>query len=403
VYGEGEFVGDVYTPPDAPQLPIAVVAADDGDNRTGYAIVEFSEGRKASAGLMSWTEISTFELKALSAPKCYANGWQQIEVEIAVAARDDANGQPIEISDADLATLKFLEVGTNKEQAFLPPYEEALDAASDDDWAVNNNPNLINRQVAMRDESGERLGEVRRRRFYIHSRKPGKITLYAAIQNTETGQWVLSEKVGEHGKIELQGLDLPSFTSESYSFKRTRVAGDESPPDGDEFAYVDNSTDYWLLEHVISEGRVTKFARLGIKAADIKSSVSWSSHLDDDRFASYTGFSFLSADRTVNEGLLFDGLFYRMAKHRSHAVPGLLRDKGPGAGQLMLSLHRVEDFKFRIVEQDAPYRQALEKELVLDLLDVEGNLHPLTFAYGVTGDEAKEGLAHRDKLKLSLR
>jgi len=403
VYGEGKFVGDVYTPPDAPQLPIAVVAADDGNDRTGYAIVEFSEGRKASAGLMSWTDLSTFELKALSAPKCYANGWQQIEVEVVVAASDDENGQPIEISDADLATLKFLEVGTNKELAFLAPYEEALDAASEDKWAVNNTPNRINRQVPMRDESSERLGEIRRRRFYIHSRKPGKITLYAAMQNTDTGQWVLSEKKGEQGRIELQGLDLPSFTSESYSFKRTRVAGDESPSDGDEFAYVDNSTDYWLLEHVISEGRVTKFAHLGIKAADIKSSVRWSSHLDDDHFASYTGFSFQSADRTVNEGLLFDGLFYRMAKHRSHTVPKLLPDKGPGAGQLMLSLHRVDDFKFRSVEQDLPYPPALEKELLLELLDVEGNFHPLTFAYGVTGDEAKEGLADRDKLKLFLR
>ncbi len=49
------------------------------------------------------------------------------------------------------------------------------------------------------------------------------------------------------------------------------------------------------------------------------------------------------------------------------------------------------------------YRQALEKNLTFTLLDMEGNVHPLTFAFGVTAEEESRGISHRDLLKLSIR
>ncbi|MDH1573163.1 hypothetical protein [Pseudomonas sp. GD03746] len=415
VNGEGEFDGNVYMPPDNPQLPIAVVTAFDGVERTGYAIVEFSEGRQATAGLLSWEAIGTFELRALGAPQCFANGWQQIEVEVTVAASNDHNDQPVDISDADMATLKLLDLDSNNDLPFLAPLEEAL--ASDDQgyggWAVNRDANNIHRQAAVqaavKGESSAPL-QARTRRFFLHSRKPGIIRVIASIQNTLTAKTVTSARFGEKGRLELRGQVLPSFTQELYSFKRTRVAGDESPSEGDEFAYVDKSTDNWLLEHVLREGRVTKFARLIIRDADNKSGVRWSWRpgsstppLKDDDFVSYTGFSFQSLDGGVRDELLFDGLLYRMAKQRGYVLPRLVQGAKPGAGQLMLILQRDTGFVLQSGMEDPAYRQVLEKDLVFTLLDEEGNEHPLNFAFAVTAEEERQGITHRDVLKLSIR
>ncbi|MFG0865874.1 hypothetical protein [Pseudomonas sp. FYR_7] len=413
VNGEGVFVGNVYTPPEDPRSPIAVVTAFDGVERTGYAIVEFSESRQETAGLLSWESLSTFELKAISAPQCFANGWQQIEVEVTVAASNDHNDQPVEISDADLATLKFLNVDSNNELPFLAPDEEALAVGKADeeeeDWAVNREANNIDRQ-ATAPAGGSAPLAARTRRFYLHSRKAGVIKVIASIQNTLTGKTVTSAATGEKGKLELRGLVTPSFTQELYSFKRTRVAGDASPSEGDEFAYVDTSTDNWLLEHVLREGRVIKFARLFIKDTDPKSAVRWSWEpgtspgpvLDDD-FVSFTGFSFQSVDGRVKDDLLFDGLLYRMAKHRTYALPTKVQGTKPGAGQLMIVLQRDTGFVFSRKSEESGYRQALEKNLEFTLLDVEGNEHPLTFSFAVTADEERQGITHRDVLKLSIR
>ncbi|EKT4485045.1 hypothetical protein QEM02_005223 [Pseudomonas putida] len=410
VNGEGEFEGNVYMPPDNPQLPIAVVTAFDGIERTGYAIVEFSEGRQATAGLLSWTNIATFELRAIGAPQCVANGWQQIEVEVSVAAADDYEGNPVDISDADLATLKFLNADSNNDIPFLSPMEESLhrDDQGGDGWAVNRDDNKIQRQNTVNGGSSASL-PPKTRRFFFHSRKTGMIRVIASIQNTLTGLTVTSLGIGEKGKIELRGQDRPVFRG--YTFERTRVAGDTSPSEGDEFAYVDKSTDNWLLEHAQKDdGRLVKFARLFITDADRKSSVRWSwkpgsttPPIKDDDLVSYTGFSFLSVDGEVRDDLLYDGLLYRMAKHRGYALPRLVQGAKPGAGQLMLTLQRDTGFVLQSGSEDPGYRQALEKDLVFTLLDVEGNEHPLTFSFSATVDEERQGITHRDVLKLSLR
>lgn len=409
VSGEGEFNGSVYMPPDAPKFPIAVVTAFDGVERTGYAIVEFSEGRQATAGLLSWEALSTFEIEAVGAPRCFANGWQQIEVRVTVAAANDHNDQPVKIPDADLATLKFLNADSNNDLPFLAPMEESLssDASGDQGWAVNKKPINIQRQAAVNNVSSTPL-QARTQYFYLHSRKPGTIRVIASIQNTLTGKTVTSRASGEKGRLELMGQDLPPFTQQSYSFKRTRAIGDKSPSEGDEFAYVDKSTDNWLLDYVQREGRQIQFARVFI--SDNKSGVRWSWEpgsssmpIKDDDFVSYTGFSFQSIDGGIYDRLVFDGRLYRMAKQRGYALPRLVLGDGPGAGELMITLNRDTGFVRESGLEDPAYRQTLEKNMTFTLLDMEGNVHPLTFAFGVTAEQESQGISHRDLLQLSTR
>ena len=409
VSGEGEFNGSVYMPPDAPKFPIAVVTAFDGVERTGYAIVEFSEGRQATAGLLSWEALSTFEIEAVGAPRCFANGWQQIEVRVTVAAANDHNDQPVKIPDADLATLKFLNADSNNDLPFLAPMEESLssDASGDQGWAVNKEYNNIQRQAGVNSGSSTPL-EARTHYFYLHSRKPGKIRVIASIQNTLTGITVTSRAIGEKGKLELTGQDVPPFPQRAYSFTRTRAIGDKSPSEGDEFAYVDKSTDNWLLDYVQREGRQIQFARVFI--SDNKSGVRWSWEpgsssmpIKDDDFVSYTGFSFQSIDGGIYDRLVFDGRLYRMAKQRGYALPRLVLGDGPGAGELMITLNRDTGFVRESGLEDPAYRQTLEKNMTFTLLDMEGNVHPLTFAFGVTAEQESQGISHRDLLQLSTR
>lgn len=407
VFGEGEIDSDGnYTPPTKPTLQTAVIMADDGDDRSGYAIVEFAEDRVASASTISWTGLSTFEIKVIGSSTCFANGWQQLEVEVSVAASDGPNNQPLEISDADLATLRLQVQGSSNEIPFLDPDQEAIDPQSGLTWAVSNRKNTINppgTRAAGQSEL-EPFGQIRSRRFYVHTREATTLEVCAAMQNSETFQWFYS--AGEKGKVALTGSTVPEFAIASYAFTRERVSGDVSPVEGDEFVYLDKSIDYWRLEHVLREDKVVKFVQLKIASGNNRSLVRWASEQYEDHYCSYTGFAFNPGNNAgvKDERMLYDGAVYRIAKARAHALPDFQNCKAPALGELMFSLNRLADFKFwDDVGSSVPYRAKLSKPLLLELIDQEGNEHKLRFDFGITSADAANGLTVRDKLQLNLR
>lgn len=406
VFGEGDIDGDGnYTPPANPVLPAAVIMADDGDDGSGYAIVEFAQGRVASSATKSWASLSTFEIKVVGSPVCFANGWQQLEVEVSVAASDGSNNQPLEISDADLATLRLLVHGSSNEIPFLAPGEDAIDPKSGLTWAVSNDRNVIpppGQRVA-EHKGVEPLGQIRTRSFFIHTRQAATLEVFAAIQNSESFVWFYSQ--GEKGKVTLTGTTVPQFAIASYSFSRERVSREVSPIEGDEFVYLDKSNDYWRLEHVLREGKIVKFVQLKI-AGNNRSLVRWASEQYEDHYCSYTGFAFHPGiqDAVADERMLYDGTVYRLAKARAHTLPDFQNGRAPAPGELMLSLNRLSHFKFWDDEGTArPYRAKLGKPLLLELIDQEGNQHKLLVDFGISSADAANGLTARDKLQLSLR
>lgn len=407
VFGDGEIDADGrYTPAQKPTLPVSVIMADDGDERTGYALVEVAQDRVVSSAVMSWTRLSTFEVKVIGVPRCFANGWQQLEIEVSVAAQDGPDGQPLEISDADLASLKLMEQGSSNEIPFLKPDEEGIDPGSDLTWAVSTSKNRVDPPagVIAEQDPATSLAQIRRRRLFVHTRQATTIEVYAAIQNSQTYQWFYSKDSGEKGRVELTGLTVPSFARPSYSFERKRVSGDVSPVEGDEFVYVDNTTDHWRLAHVVRGGAVVKFVRLRIASQANKSTIRWASQQYEDHYCSYTGFAFSRADgKEADEGLLFDGLLFRMASHREHSLPSL-EGENVAPGELLISLHRRSGFKFwDDIQTGEPYRASLERPLELELIDQEGNLHRLRLSFGIDEADGRNGLTVRDKLQLSLR
>lgn len=412
MFGEGEIDKEsgLYTPPPVPTSLVSVVMADDGDERAGYALVEFSPGRVAAAVAPTWTALSQFKLEVKGAERCYANGWQQIAVQISVAAQD-VGDIPLEISDADLASLKLYAEGNDNALPFLGVNERGIPVGPDGQtlvpWAVSVRLNEIDpygsgsiQAIAQPAE-----GKVRTRVFYIHARVAQTITVSASLQNSESLQVVYSRERTD-GKVDVTGVPALTFTRDQYSFERERISTNVSPIDGDEFVYLDETIDYYRLPFVSNGQALLKFVELKIPEDINRSTVKWASQQFEDHYCSYTGFSLKPFKGTSpsQERLLFDGMLYRMARAGKHTLPGLAPGKGPAEGGLIISLNRTADLKFwDDVQTGEPYRASLERPLMLELIDQHGNQHKLRVEFHLDERDREAGLTLRDKIALALR
>jgi len=406
-FGEGDIdpITGVYTPPDAPTSPVCVIVANDGDDRTGYAMVEFVQQSEALAQMANWTDLVTFELHVIGHNACYANGWQQVEIEVRVEA-SDVNNTPMDISDADLATLQLRAEGWDNQIPFLSTDEEGISVESGFTWAVSRAPNTVDPPAPGDTVAAPAMGEKERRvRFYIHTRQATTLEIYAGMQNAETYVWKYSNTKAA-GKVNVSGRTPPNFTRQQYEFERVRIGAesDKSPITGDDFIYVDNTMDYWRLKNIVHDGKVRKFIRMIILTGTNKSLLRWASNQMNDHYSSYTGLQFipLNAPEAAQHGLLMDGLLYRVANHRAHTLPRINADLGARPGELMVSLRRTDAMKFwDDISTGQPYRAHLKNAIKIELIDQQGNQHKLLFDFGVPEGEDVEAQA-RDCLILTV-
>lgn len=335
--GEGNIDQDTgtYIPNEESTVPVCVIIADDDDERAGYAMVEFVPTHGAAVPhKQGWTDLATFELVVIGHDTCYANGWQQIEVEVRVEAQT-VGGQDAIVSDAELATLQLMVMGSDNTLPFLQAHEGGIGKESGMEWAVSRSrndvdpPSTSDTAVAA---SVPVLGDNERRvRFFIHSRQATTLEIYAGIQNADSHAWTYSKEKKE-GKVNVKARPALNFAREQYGFERVRLVGesDASPIAGDDFIYVDNTMDYWRLKHVVAGGVARKFISAYIPPGANKSLLRWASEQADDHYCSYTGLQFIpfKAPESEHQRLLMDGLLYRMAKQRSHVLPELNKALG---------------------------------------------------------------------------
>jgi hypothetical protein len=112
--------------------------------------------------------------------------------------------------------------------------------------------------------------------------------------------------------------------------------------------------------------------------------VRWESEQLNETYFSYLAYAFNPVSGESPTQLTLDGRLLAMAKELNYH--GLKADfvdhKGPGKGQLMISLHRVPDMPYW---HDAKgkgsihrqYRSTLDAPLQVELFDEDGNLHRL--------------------------
>ncbi|VVP66718.1 hypothetical protein PS910_00054 [Pseudomonas fluorescens] len=397
VFGEGTIDSDGrYTPPAVASTPCSVVMADFMNTASGYAIIEHGQRQSApSSALNSWYELDVFYLKVISAPQCYANGLQQIEVQVTLKPKE-VDGVVPPISDTELASLRFhFERGDGVVRELLEG-EDGIEPSPNGPgtWVMNRHRNeSLDMQVGNKSDQDPQThapGEVILR-YWLQTTSTSPETFYMAIQQDGAGgiggRWITSSGVSlENGKITVQGMPLPPSIPELLGFESQRVRQEGEVLDNDPFSYMSHTIDYWRLSYFKGDP-VVPFVALDIEPSHKKSLLRWSSAAFDDEYCSYTGFMF--GEGTAN-ALTYDGTLCRLASERGIVLDALEPGQGPAPGTLLLALSRTSNFRLRSEQTDDPdnltdsnrkTRDALDEPFRFRLIDRQGNRHRLQIVF----------------------
>lgn len=344
----------VFTAPAKISMPYSVVQAtaeDDFNDHYGYSIIFQSE----YASEARWNELQTFELKALSSLQLFANGQQQVEVEIKVQPAD-VDMIPVEVSDTELNSIVLVDAHT------LEPLdrvdEEGVTAAGG--WGYNEQRNDFLFHPGGREQSDPPGALARTRKLYVQTRAGSRMEIAASLIRDDLTLFYSNEdnQNGEPFIIEPVPVQPPTFESASYKFEATRVIGED---DND---YHLETVDYYILQ-LTEGGQIIRFRH--IEFEERSGMVQWESRQFEEDVVSFTGYA-LHRDTELR----FDtGLFQHIpeaVKPDPEVVPG---EECP-EGALLISLHRAQYWKF-----DQACEQTFARPVKLRILDEYGNQHRL--------------------------
>ncbi|WP_313740066.1 hypothetical protein [Pseudomonas sp.] len=409
VFGEGTITAEgVYTPPANPTFSASVVRVVLLGRVSGYAIVEHGRSEHArSAVLADWADLDHFYLKALSAPQCFANGMQQILVQVDIQTDQEGSSMP-PISDDELQTLKFYTVGGSElkvvEVGIEPP-----EAGTPGTWVMNRQHNPLLEMRPLQGASSEPLRAAPGQtlwNYYLQTTSTVPVEIYAMFKQSGLGgRWFNSEVVSkDNGKVALQGLVLPTYDpSKDYPWDEQdkRVVEKGTRVDNDTFNYMTLTVDYWKLTHVVDQRRIP-FVAIDIDEKDNRSTLRWASDEYEDEMLSYSGFLFgsQSEDGEDDKGkeMIYDGTLVSMASTRKRVLQPLDASRAPAEGELLLSLNRVTDFRLRreqpddpdvLTDEDEEKRKLLKQPFRFRLLDRQGNRHALQVSYAGAGRDGR--------------
>lgn len=392
-FGEGYIDAEqgLFTPPSEASTIATVIMAEIDARSSGYALVELAPRAIAPP---DWTDLVAFNVEVRGTDRCYANGLQQIEVLVTI----ETNHPDVPLTPVELSTLRFYNVIGNSLLPFIEVAQEGLEPTqSSEPWAVNYLPNEYDRQPTVLDEDDRVHSEfsTSRRRFYLQSSQASHGEFYVKFTKTGGGDFSSKDKAQT---VKVVSEAPPAFGLDNYDLSRKRVwNGRGEQIDDDDFSFYLESIDYWKLSCTYQLVSI-KFRSCRIVGAC--SSVRWESEQLDETFFSYLGVAFYPmpyAEPEPPEELSLDGRLIAMAKEQqsddeNNPVPpySLRKDfivgEEPGIGELLISLHRVDDKKYwhdSMAEGDETrfYRQYLDQPLRCELRDTFGNLHRVQIGF----------------------
>jgi hypothetical protein len=429
VQGEGSVDEDgMFTDAGTGSSSVSLVTCDYVDFGTvmgsGYSVI-YRSASSALPDLPRWKSLDLFTIKA-SRPtadgrgQCYANGLQQIAVEIEIGTASvavDGQNVYIPVSDLELSTLKLIDKN-NIELPFIDPDQEGIEFGSDVVRAVHHRSNRFSeysatgvRRKPQRITPMLRADGRRFKRLYIHLATEETFDIRAMFQ-ADSGAFFYSHEVrSEPFELTVQGIKPPSPVTAHYMFKRERALNGDGRdywgPDGnyaepDEFGCWLDSIDYWRLSYEKLGMYPVLFSTL--RAEGNTSTMQWESEQEDEVFFSYTGFAFYPARYGSTDlppkKMTFDPYLRAFAKHKENYPLNveLMDDHPPSPGQLIVSVNRVDDMSFwddRMAagEPNKQFRAWLDKQMVFVLLDEEGNRHRLVIGFpGINEDDSRNTL-----------
>lgn len=409
VYGEGDISPDgLYTPAANPQSTASVVRLVVYGVVSAYAIIEHGRaGQARSQAMAGWNRLSHFYLTALSAPQCFANGLQQIVVEVDIQTDQEGSVKP-PISDDELQTLMFYS-SSGTELKVVEVGIEPPPAGGSGTWVMNRTRNELLRvqqgssdiPAPQRALPGQRLW-----RYYLQSTTTETINVHAIFKQSGLGgQYFNSEVVStDKGRVRLMGQPVPTYdASEDYPWdgQNKRVKDEGTVVDGDTFNYMTLTVDYWKLTHVLRRPSLERipFVAIDIEPSENKSTLRWTSDEYEDLMCSYSGFMYGKRKQPGDEdGMLYDGALERMASKRGLTLQPVEESRRPAENELLVSLNRVSDFRQRyeqptdlddLSDEEELQRDYLRQAFRFRLLDAEGNRHDLQLGYTGTGRDGR--------------
>lgn len=347
--GTGEF-----TAPKTISMPYSVVMATVGEGSRadrGYSIIHQSE----YATEAKWSTLQLFDLKAMSPLQLFANGQQQVAVQIEVAPTDvDEIAQ--DISDTELNSIVLVDAFTLEPLARVD--EEGV--PEDGGWAYNETRNDYRFYPGGRATADDPVGQaIRTRTLYLQTRSDAVTTIAAMLTRDDLMPFYSNVNGnGEPGTLEPIPERPPTPTPDSYEFKATRVEGED---DND---YHLETVDYYILQ-LFNSGERISF--INIEFEERSGMVQWESEQFEEDVVSFTGYAFYR-----DEFLRFDKGLYDHLPEKNRPVPDVAAGEGCPEGGLLISLHRTQHWKY-----DLACKQSYARTMKLRILDEFGNLHNL--------------------------
>lgn len=445
--------GFVFSAAGVAEEGAAVVLADSARSMTGQplapptdyglGIVDLTPPARARS---RWTELDMFKLEATQGDRVYANGRQQLEVTITIGTKA-VNGRYIPLSQAEMNSLQlFIKDTTVSPIEFLPPGREELGADMGLDYAQATARNGAYRffpgGAAVLANPSADDGKTSARR-YLMTRTAGQVTLVARFTSDTGVVYTSNVADANNGEVSVRGVSPPTFTTGTYRFQ-PEVIGTPFPA-----TCVVNETDvgnclrsvtYWKLVYQDSSVTQVPFVRLmfdkptltDAKAQEVptQSLMRWESDRMAEVMFSYTGYAF--APSRADGGT--EGEFNPSTMYYDPWLEWFMDHRHPGegsslaldrevknaagtrarvdAGQLWIGLFRSDDTLYwSDIDSDTDEDTALRQHpfasfgahmdgagLNVNLIDQDGNLHPLSIQFRAKGMEG-----HRDALRVEVR
>ncbi|MFU2326186.1 hypothetical protein [Pseudomonas sp. NFX98] len=389
VLGDGTVQDGVFTAPTNSSLPFSVVKCDISYAgmivRTGYSIIKLKNINEER----SWTNLTKFELAALRSDKVYANGYQQLELEVHI----QTDGLPLTAEEED--TMMIYHRRSAQQVAEVPPGQEGIpyDPEAPLLWAQTRIPNRFKPYPGnLQDDTTRATATPNLITVYLLTRDTQVTDFYATI-DAPGGPLRSDQHPGnEKGTIKLTPVPSPDVHADSFKLTRRRVEGGglddpENGEDEDAFDKFLETTDYFTLTYkkdgqVALDFAAVEFQTIGPLESAKTSIVKWESPFDNEKMFTYTGYAFNDPRVPRDEKVMaFDSII--KANPRLKLVLNHTLDRSLVTGGFLIGVFRRIDIRQAVSngQPGNPDLYPLKEGLKVILTDTEGHRHPVRISF----------------------
>ncbi|WP_339475097.1 MULTISPECIES: hypothetical protein [unclassified Pseudomonas] len=385
VIGEGTVSDDgTYTAPTTPHRPYDIVRCEISHPDFGLLFAGYSTIKLAAhIEEPGWSALTRFDLDTLRSDQAFANGFQQIPLQISI----ETNGARLTPDEED--SLKMVYVRSNQYVPELPALQEGIaeDAPGNDkEWAQTRIGNRFkpfpsSSSSATPPRTDEPAALPNRIDLFMQTRAAQPTQFYAVFDDELGNPWSSDVYPGdENGIILLKPVPAPSPNIDNYKLTRQRVAGGGgSDPDSDhDFDWFLKTTDYWALTYLRENQVGVDFLTAEVRG--FQSIVQWESPAPNETMFSYTGYGY-GDPKKPNEASV---MHYDSLLVENLGLP-VKNDMEPGhslaAGKFRVGLFRLEHSDGIRQDRRVKLHPLRSAKLKVYLTDDEGNHHKIAIGF----------------------